>query len=180
MINVENSERLSFRLMDENDGELLFELDQDPEVMKFINGGKSSTWDDINNRFIPRLNAYRKPSEGWGLWQVNITDSDEFIGWVLVRPVDFFNEQPLWNDLELGWRFKQNSWGKGYGFEAAQQIKNALAQLGKADFFTALADDGNLGSINIMKKLGMTYLKTDLHKDPLGDVDVVYYQMKAT
>ncbi|WNC73198.1 GNAT family N-acetyltransferase [Thalassotalea psychrophila] len=178
-MNVESSARLSFRLMDENDGELLFELDQDPQVMQFINGGKPSTWDDINNRFIPRINAYRKPSDGWGLWQVNISETGEFIGWVLVRPVDFFNKKPLWNNLELGWRFKQTSWGKGYGFEAAQQVKIALAQRGKAEFFTASADEGNIGSINIMKKLGMVYLKTELHKGPLGGINEVYYQVNA-
>ncbi|MFT6691972.1 MAG: hypothetical protein ACJAXH_002506, partial [Colwellia sp.] len=38
---IKNSERLKFRLMDIDDAQVLWALDQDPEVMKFLNGGKS-------------------------------------------------------------------------------------------------------------------------------------------
>jgi RimJ/RimL family protein N-acetyltransferase len=37
---------------------------------------------------------------------------------------------------------------------------------------------GNAASINIMKKLGMSYIKTDIHRDPLGDEEVVYYTLE--
>ncbi len=37
--------------------------------------------------------------------------------------------------------------------------------------------EDNLASIHVMKKLGMKYVKTAIHKDPLGDDEVVYYQM---
>ena len=71
-------------------------------------------------------------------------------------------------------------WGKGYATEAAQAVKNALIQETKPSYLTAIAEEDNLGSINVMKKLGMDYLKTDLHKDPLGDAELVYYQLKLT
>ncbi|RHW77824.1 GNAT family N-acetyltransferase [Colwellia sp. RSH04] len=176
---VNHSERLSYRLMDQNDGDVLYQLDQDPEVMQFISGGKTNTMDDINNIFLPRMEKYTCPEKGWGLWQVCDKSTQEYLGWILVRPMDFFSDEPKYKDLELGWRFFKKAWGKGYATEAASAIKNALAEQTDIDYFSALAVEENIGSINIMKKLGMTFLKKELHKDPLGDLDVVYYQMPA-
>ena len=188
---INNSERLSFRLMDENDAQLLFELDQDIEVMRYINGGTKTSMDDIKNAFIPRLNKFTDPEKGWGLWQVNITDSNEYIGWILVRPMNFFNAMPAdknaalentalenarHDNLELGWRFKQTSWGKGYATEAALAVKQALAATVNVNYFSAIADPNNQASINIMEKIGMDYVDTVLHTSSSGDLDVVYYQ----
>lgn len=174
---IENTERLSIALMDETDAQLMWELDQDPEVMRYINGGKISSMEDIEQVMIPRMKTYRDPEKGWGLYKVHITDSNEFIGWILVRPMDFFNDNTQWDNLELGWRFKQSSWGKGYGTEAAKAVMDALHQHKGYKRFAALALEGNEGSMNIMKKLGMRFVERTLHKDPLGDLDVVYYQL---
>jgi RimJ/RimL family protein N-acetyltransferase len=174
---VKDSMRLSFALMDENDAELLFKLDQDPNVMRYINGGHMTTMEEVNEVFIPRMQSYTSPDKGWGLWKVLVKETNAFIGWILVRPMDFFNDKPAWDDLELGWRFMKSAWGKGYGTEAAQQVVEALIELGGISKLSALAMEENSGSINIMKKLGMEYIKTDVCKDPLGDLQVVYYSM---
>lgn len=176
-MNVKDTSRLSFALMDDNDAELLFELDQDPEVMRYINGGKMSTMDDIINVMLPRMNSYRDAEKGWGLYKVIVKESNEYIGWVLVRPMDFFNDNTQWDNLELGWRFKQSSWGKGYGTEAAKAIMDELADQKGYRRFAAIALAGNDASTRIMEKLGMKYIKTDIHKDPLGDLEAVYYQL---
>lgn len=174
---VIDSERLSFALMGPEDAQLLFELDQDVEVMRYINGGKMTTMQDVHDVFIPRMAKYTDANKGWGLWKVCLRSSHEFIGWVLVRPMDFFSENPQWDNLELGWRFKRSSWGKGYATEAAEQIKSALINSQDIKKLSAIAMPDNKASINIMKKLGMQYLKTDLYKDPLGDEVVVYYEL---
>lgn len=174
-MNIGPSNRLSYRMLTEQDADLLFELDQDEAVMRYLNGGIRTSMDDILNRFIPRLKAFYNPEKGWGLWQVNTLDSNEYIGWILVRPMFFFNEHRNDKDLELGWRFKQKAWGKGYATEAADHIANAIIAVNKPDAFSAIAVEENLGSIAIMKKLGMTFVKKDLHIDPVWQAEVVYY-----
>lgn len=174
---IRDSERLSFSLMGPDDAQLLFELDQDVEVMRYINGGKMTTMQDVHDVFIPRMAQYTDKNKGWGLWKVCLSQSQEFIGWVLVRPMDFFNEQTQWDNLELGWRFKRAAWGKGYATEAAQQIKSALIATQDISKLSAIAMPENKASIAIMKKLGMHYLKTDINKDPLGDEEVVFYEV---
>ncbi|MED5511502.1 MULTISPECIES: GNAT family N-acetyltransferase [unclassified Pseudoalteromonas] len=173
-MNIARTARLSFRLMDENDAELLYELDNDPEVMKHLTRGKVSTMQTIKEVFIPRLNAYRNEQKGWGLWQVNIIESNTFIGWVLVRPMGFF-EQPDFSDLEIGWRFKRMSWGKGYASEAALAIAKAVSEPEEIKSLSATALKANLGSIKVMEKLGLKFVKNYTHQDEQGELPAVLY-----
>ena len=94
MITIKDSTRLSFRLMGPEDAQALWELDQDPAVMHFINGGKPNSMTTINEVFLPRMQSYTNPDKGWGIWQVCDKNSQEYLGWVLVRPMSFFTEQP--------------------------------------------------------------------------------------
>jgi hypothetical protein len=80
---INPSERLSYRLMTLADGPRLLDVDSDPLVMKYITKGVPSSVQDID------------------------------LGWVLVRPMHFFSENPEFNNWELGWRFKQATWGRG-------------------------------------------------------------------
>jgi RimJ/RimL family protein N-acetyltransferase len=181
---IANSLRLAFEMIGHDDAELLFELDQDPEVMRYINGGKPTTMEELQTVILPRLDAYFNPEKGWGLWKVTTLASETdlastFIGWILVRPMDFFSEAPKYHDIELGWRFKRCSWGKGYATEAAKAIAEHIAKQASVTYLSAVADKDNLGSINIMKKLGMAFTKTDDYSTPNGAVIVSYYQMPA-
>jgi len=174
---ISNSARLSYRLMTADDAELLYQLDQDPEVMRFISDGQISSRESIEKVLVPRMQKYLNLYKGWGLWQVNLTESDEYIGWVLVRPMNFFSDFTEFDNLELGWRFFRSSWGKGFASEAAIHIKNALAKYPENKKFSAIADEENLGSIGVMKNMGMSYIKTYLHVDPLFECQVAYYQL---
>ena len=121
---------------------------------------------------------YANQEKGWGLWKVNIKETEEFIGWILVRPMDFFNDDndTQWHNLELGWRFKQSSWGKGYATEAANALVEQFALMPEYTCISAIAVKENLGSIAVMEKLGMRFVKEYMHSDPLGDIPAVYYE----
>ena len=176
---ISNSARLSFQLVNEQDSEFLYQVDHDPKVMHFINGGIMTSREDIENKFIPRHNTYKNPDKGWGLWKVTVIENQSAIGWVLVRPMSFFSEQPQYHDIELGWRFMQHSWGKGYATEAARHILQALAENKQYQYFSAIADPDNHASIAVMKKLGMQYITQKVVEDrQLGDMDVVLYQLE--
>lgn len=177
-VTVTNTERLSFRLLDPQepaDIKLLWSLDQDPQVMRFINGGNPTSVEDMDSIFVPRLNAYRNPQKGWGMWGVFDATNTDFFGWILVRPMHFFSAQRDDSDLELGWRFTRSSWGKGIATEAANTIMMALYQQTQVAKYSAIAVSDNLASIAIMKKLGMSFVSSGVHKDPLGDMLVDTY-----
>ena len=176
-MNVKNSARLSFALMSRDDADLLYELDQDKDVMRYVNGGVITTREYLSDVLLPRMHAYRNEAEGWGLWKVLITETNQFIGWVLVRPMNFFNDVPEIDNIEMGWRFKRESWGNGYATEAAMSIKVAIRDQGRAKKISAIAFEANTPSIKIMLKLGLNYIKTDIHQDPLGNHELVFYEL---
>lgn len=64
----------------------------------------------------------------WGLWEITIKQSNVFIGYILVKPMDLFSELPDFSDIEIGWRLKQESWGNGYATEAASLMFNEIAK----------------------------------------------------
>ncbi|AFU99418.1 GNAT family N-acetyltransferase [Simiduia agarivorans] len=128
---------------------------------------------------MPRLQAYRNPAKGWGLWGVFLNHDDRFIGWVLVRPMHFFSDQPHWNELELGWRFLRSHWGMGYATEAARHLMQHMQAAGYRHF-SAIALPDNQGSIAIMQKLGMTFVARELHKAPVGEAVVDYYSVRVS
>lgn len=174
---IQNSTRLRFRLMGPEDAQLLWQLDQDPSVMHFLNGGKPTSMATITEVFLPRMKAYRDSEKGFGLWHVSDKKTQEYFGWILARPMDFFSDKPDLADIELGWRFFKKAWGKGYATEAAIAIKNALATQPNIQSFSALALEDNIASITVMKKMGMHFMKKYDHKDPSGNFIAVHYQM---
>lgn len=163
--------------MNSEDAYALWEIDQDAEVMHFLNGGTPSSMATIKETFLPRMQAYRNPEQGFGIWQVSDKITQEYLGWVLARPMSFFTDKPDLSDIELGWRFFKKAWGKGYATEAALAIKNTLANQANIQFFSALAVEDNIASINVMKRIGMKFIKKYDHQDPIGDFIAVHYQM---
>lgn len=180
MLNVPATERLSFALLSEQDAQLLFEVDQDEEVMRYLSGGKLTTMQAITDTFLPRMAQYRSPAQGFGIWQVRRLQDNAYLGWVLIRPMGFNTATPSPDDVELGWRFKRQYWGQGYASEAARAVADAvLANNGKVQFLSAITVPDNAGSIGVMRKLGMQFVKRFMHRDALGDVDAVLYRMAA-
>ncbi|UJF20784.1 GNAT family N-acetyltransferase [Shewanella sp. OMA3-2] len=183
--------RLTMIQMSLHEQDLLFELDQDEAVMRYINGGRKTTMEDIEQRFMPRLRRYHNPLKGYGLWKVigkdvsAITEDNcaiaelagQFLGWILVRPMFFFTDHPHLHDIELGWRFKQSTWGRGIATEAAKAVADLIASHSEVTALSAIADEANTGSINIMKKLGMTFVKKAAHPDVPDNQHVVFYSL---
>lgn len=176
---IPDSARLRYRLMDERDAPLWFELDQDPEVMRFLNDGKPTTWEDLERHLVPRTTAFTDRAKGLGLWEVREKESGEYLGWVLVRHYRF--DSPLREDdnLELGWRLKRHCWGRGIATEAAGTLIEVFRRDPAIRVFSALADPANLASIGVMKKLGMRYIDARVHHTPMRDYTCVYYERPA-
>ncbi|NVK58013.1 MAG: GNAT family N-acetyltransferase [Alteromonadaceae bacterium] len=172
---VADSERLSFQLVTTDDSDFLFQLDQDEEVMRYINGGKKSSRQEINEIFMPRVMAFTAPQKGWGLWKVKLKNATEQpVGWILVRPYGFFTGKRDDNNLELGWRFRRSVWGQGIATEAAIAVMQALLAEGTKQF-SAIALTENIASINVMGKLGMSFSHSEHYQDAVFDEQVDVY-----
>ena len=174
---IPSTDRLAFRLMGEDDADLLWEIDQDPEVMRFLNDSKPTPRADIDDYFIPRMMAFTDPVAGTGLWEIADRASGEYLGWILVREYGFDTRLHTPGNIELGWRLKRSHWGRGITTEAAQAIMDVVRYNPGVSVFSAIADVDNVASIAVMKKLGMQYIDDRVHNTPKGDYPVVYYEM---
>lgn len=112
-VQIPASARLRYRLMDSRDAPLWHELDQDPEVMRYLSDGVPTSQEDIQQYFVPRIATFTNPATGCGLWEVRLTDNDEYLGWILVRQYGFGTPYHETDNIELGWRLKRHCWGKG-------------------------------------------------------------------
>jgi len=159
------TERLTLRRFTDTDAdaELLFELDSDPEVMRYI--GPFGLPDVAAYRDRIRsvwLSHYTHPARGFGAAIEKATG--RFVGWFFLRPAPDhpFAVQAGWtrrSDLELGYRLRREAWGRGLATEAA----SALVRLALADSevtgVVAMALVTNRASWRVMEKVGMTYVR---------------------
>jgi RimJ/RimL family protein N-acetyltransferase len=173
------SQRLRYRLMSRADADLWFELDQDPEVMRFLNDGIPTPREEIDNYFIPRVEEFTDASRGHGLWEVRDRHSDDYLGWILVREYGTGTHYHEPDNLELGWRLKRKCWGKGIATEAARAILEVVGRLPGVRVLSAIADPDNIASITVMKKLGMHHVGEREHHTPKRIFHCVYYEMPA-
>lgn len=154
------TDRLILRKLTQDDLDNLVQLDSDPEVMRFINGGIATTRKAIANEFLPYATGYYKKSSDLGFWAIVERQNQEFVGWIFLRPeIDFKLLQQLNlaepNVVELGYRLRQQSWNKGYTTEVAQALIDRSFTDSDIHKISAWALTENKASTKVMKKVGL-------------------------
>jgi RimJ/RimL family protein N-acetyltransferase len=157
------TERMYFRQFRVDDAQLLFELDRDPEVMRFITKGHPTPLARIQNEFIPRFLDYYRQSPPRGFWAAHLRAAGEFIGWFHLRPDKISPE-----DMELGYRLKRSVWGRGLATEGSRAlILKAFSEWGYG-MVSARTMAIHPASRRVLEKAGLTF-ESEFHYE----VDVV-------
>ena len=153
---VLETERLVLRRFTEDDADDLFDLDGDPEVTRFITGGRPTPRDVILADTLPRFLRSYELFEGFGVWAAVERSTGDFIGWFEFHP-------PLGRgpeEAELGYRLRRSAWGKGYATEGSRAlIRRGFTELG-ARRVVAETMAVNAASRRVMEKAGLTYVRT--------------------
>jgi RimJ/RimL family protein N-acetyltransferase len=146
------TERMFFRQFQAEDAPLLFELDGDPEVMRFITKGKPTPLAKIQNEIIPRFLEYYRQSPPRGFWAAHLSKTGEFIGWFDLCPNKI---SPA--EMELGYRLNRGVWGCGLATEGSRAlIKKAFDEWGY-EKISAHTMATNLASRRVMEKTGLAF-----------------------
>jgi RimJ/RimL family protein N-acetyltransferase len=149
--------RLRLREFTAADAPLLFQLDADPEVLRYI-GQPLADEEAYRQRICQRFLPYYASNSGHGYWAAELSDA-QFIGWFHLRPsLDGHFAQELEfgpGELEIGYRLRRAHWGRGYATEGSQALlRRAFLEL-KAPWVVASALAGNRASIRVMQKIGL-------------------------
>lgn len=138
-----------------SDSDLLMDLDSDPEVMLYLNGGRPSTREEVESALGRILAMKAKYSGRFGLWKASLKDTGEFMGWFHFRP-DKKDPDNL-KSIELGYRLKKKFWGKGVATEVSKALlKKGFNELG-VEVVWARTLLQNLKSQNVMKKIPLNF-----------------------
>lgn len=154
---VLETERLYIRELDCSDNHDLFEMDSDPEVHLYLENKPVETMDEINQILSNLKNQYAQ--NGIARWAVVDKITNECIGWAGLK---FYNE-PMNNHIhfyELGYRFKQKHWGKGFATESSKAILEYGFQHLNVTTIFAITDPRNDNSKNVLTKLGFVFKET--------------------
>jgi RimJ/RimL family protein N-acetyltransferase len=146
--------RMILRRFTEADIEDLYELDNDPDVMRYINGGTPVSRKAIQNEILPTFLHYDARQPAFGFWAAVEKISGYFLGWFSIRPAN-----NIADTAALGYRLRRAAWSKGYATEGVRAlIDKAFAELG-FQRVVATTYEKNLASRRVMEKAGMTLVR---------------------
>lgn len=125
-------------------------LERDPEVMRFLNGGKAV------DRNHPDPNATFLMPRGTEpyVWTARQTSDGAFVGWFCLWP----EGEAV---AELGYRLCRASWGQGLASEGAMALVDWGFETGGYETIVATTMAVNLASRRVMEKAGLHHVRTD-------------------
>lgn len=156
MIVLETS-RLILRDWQQSDLEPFCQLNADEEVMNFFpNTLTTEQTLTLHQAIETEFNEY-----GFGLYAVEVKENNDFIGFIGFHRATF--DADFTPCVEIGWRLKKVAWGKGYATEGAKAcLQYGFRHLRFNDIYSFTADI-NTPSKNVMKKIGLNFIKTFDH-----------------
>ncbi len=146
--------RLILRRFTEDDAALVWRLNSDEEVLKYLHEPVLN--DENHARQIIRNIILPQYERNLGRWAMHTKKDMEFIGWCGLK------YRPELDETDLGYRLRKDFWGKGFATESAKHsLVHAFAAL-KLQTVTGRAHIENLASLNVLEKIGMTYVCNEI------------------
>ena len=145
--------RLLFRSHEPRDETDFVNMHTDAEVRRYV-GGQARPVEKAQTRF--REQYLGKPADTYGLWAAVFKEDGKYIGCCGLRAPG--------NGMgaSLGYYLAQPYWGRGLATEASQAfIDVAFTRLG-LEWVEADAEEGNVASEHILRKLGFTYVRREV------------------
>ena len=150
--------RLTIRQFTEDDVDNLFDLNSDPEVMRYLTGGRPIAREKIRDEIIPFHLASYNRFDRLGTWAAESAATGQFLGWLHFCPGAGSDADTA--NVDLGYRLCRSAWNKGYATEGARAvISMGFTDLGVERVF-ARAMAANGASRRVMEKCGLTLVRT--------------------
>jgi RimJ/RimL family protein N-acetyltransferase len=160
------TERLIIREHVLSDAPFFFTLNSNYNVVKYTEDSSFKTIEEAEKIVQYVINQYKE--NGYGRWLVAEKETGNPIGWCGLK---FHTDT---KETDIGYRLLESAWGKGYATESAKACIDYGFKHFNLNRIIGDAMKENTASINVFKKLGMTYLKDSL----LDNIESVVYELK--
>jgi RimJ/RimL family protein N-acetyltransferase len=148
MKTITETDRLLIREFVPDDAPEFFAFDSDPDVMRHVGEPPSESVEQVREK----LSAYPDYRErGYGRWAVVHKADGRVIGFNGLKYL------PEIGAVDLGYRFLKEYWGQGIATESSRAVLEYGFNTLHLDPIIGMAVPENVGSIHVLKKLGMRY-----------------------
>lgn len=163
MNTILETERLMLQNWSDSDCSVLFKILQDAEVVRHIDDGKPFSLEKTR-KFLDSMKKGEREN-GFCRWKVVEKSSGEIVG------TCGFGRIAETNEIELGYLFRQKSWGKGCATEIAKAaLIYGFNKLGFREII-ALTDLENAASQKVLEKIGFAKRGVEIYN---GEENLVY------
>lgn len=167
---VTETERLNLCRFAAEDAEFILKLVNEPAWLRFIGDRGVHSLDDAQ-QYIRNgpMRSYER--SGFGLYLVRLKD-----GKIPLGMCGLLKREGL-EDVDLGFAFLPEFWGKGYAFEAAAAVMAMGRALHGLKKIAAIVSPDNDSSKKLLRKLGFTFEK--MVKLPGEALEIELYENTA-
>jgi len=142
----------------------------DFEVTKLFDGRGPLYREQVKHKLLKEIAT--QSEHGVQYWPIFLLESGEHIGCAGLRPYDTCK-----HIQEIGFHIRSNHWRKGYASEAAWAVMGYAFDCLKVKGLFAGHNPSNLGSRNLLNKLGFNYTHDEFY-EPTG-LEHPSYLLKA-
>lgn len=155
MKTIGHTNRIILRELHPSDAQVFFELNNDPEVIKYTGDTPFKSISEAK-QFLHDYDHFQKYQRG--RWVVCDKGTNEVLGWCGLKYHKVSGEN------DLGYRLFRKHWNKGYATESSHLVlQYGFRRLG-LDNVIARAVKANIASTKVMQKLGFQY-EMDIDED---------------
>lgn len=156
MKTIFETERLEVRHLAERDLEGYYKLQSNPLVLQYATG-EVDTYENIQKNLKEMIAKYTVPNNDFWIFAIERKSDQQFLGTAAIVKEES-------GDDEIGYRFIQEYWGKGYGFEVCEGLITYARKIQLPKLVGYVVDE-NIASAKILEKLGFKEVKKFVSKD---------------
>jgi RimJ/RimL family protein N-acetyltransferase len=144
--------RLTLRPLAPGDAELMFALNGDPEVMRYLPDGAFASVDAARSFLEGYQDVYR--TDGFARWAAVEEATGACIGWCGLRRLAS-------GEVDVGYRLVRAAWGRGLATEGARASLDYGFSVLRLERIVARAETANGASVRVLEKIGLRFEGTE-------------------
>ena len=144
------TKRLIVRRLKLDDFDAFHKMQSNINVMQYVRGS-AMTYQENKEELPILIKKYDTPKNDFFIYAVERKNDSVFVGTVALVKDDNLDD-------EIGYRFLENYWNNGYGFEIAEGLVNYCRSISIPKIIACVVNK-NIGSAKIIEKLGFQFVK---------------------